>query len=101
IEVEYVAHRDERFRDGPEVTFHRVALGIARADEHAKQHARDVRVEDRRALAKREAPDGPGGVFADSLERQQRLLVGRQLPAVPLDRLTRDRLQAAWTDVVA
>ena len=55
---------------------------IALADEDAEQHARDVGVEDRGALAEREAADRAGGVFADALERQQRLVVARQLAAV-------------------
>ncbi len=63
----------------PQCRFIACAFGSPRADEHAEQHARDVRVEDRRALAEREAPDRAGGVRADALERPQRRLVGRQL----------------------
>ena len=80
---------------------HRVALRIALADEHAEQHARDVGVENGGALAEREAADRAGRVGADALEREQRLLVGRQLAAVARDRLARDRLQALRPDVVA
>ena len=95
VEVEDVPHRHERLRERPEVPLHRVALRIALADEHAEQHARDVGVENRRALAEREAADRAGGVGADALERQQRLLVGRQLAAVARDRFARDRSAAA------
>src|SRR5437016_4546220 len=84
IEVEHVPRRHERFRDRPEVPLHRMALGIAGADEDAEENARDVGVENRGALAKRKAPDRAGGVRADALEREQRLLVRRQLPAVAL-----------------
>ncbi len=50
---------------------HRVALEVAVADENAKQHARDIGVENRGPLAEREASDRAGGVGADALERQQ------------------------------
>ena len=46
------------------------AFGVPAADEHAEEHARDVRVEDRGALAEREAQDRAGGVRADPLERR-------------------------------
>ena len=76
-------------------------FGSPVADEHAEQHARDVGVENRRALAEREAADRAGGVGADAFERQQRLFVGRQLAAVARDRFARDRLQPLRPDVVA
>src|SRR3546814_18937446 len=40
-------------------------------------------------------------VFADPLERAERRFIGRQLAAVALDRLARDRVQAARAEVVA
>ena len=70
-------------------------------DEDSKQHACDVRVENRGALPKRKAADGAGGVGADALEREQRRFILRQLSAVLRDRFARDRLQAPGADVVA
>ena len=49
----------------------------------------------------REAADRAGGVGADALERQQRLLVRGQLAAVARHRLARDRVQPPRPDVVA
>ena len=90
------AMRHERFRHRPEMALHRVALGIALADEHAEQHARDVGVENGRALAEREAADRAGRVGADALERQQRLLVGRQLAVVVAPPPRARSSAAAW-----
>ena len=83
------------------MTLHRVALRIAVGDEDAKEHARDVGVEDRRALAERKAADRAGRVGADALEGEKRFFVGGQLAAVSGDRLARDRLQPLRADVVA
>ena len=55
----------------------RALLSVAAADEDAKEHARDVGVEDGGALAEGEAEDGAGGVGANALEREQRLFVRR------------------------
>ena len=65
------------------------------------KHARDVRVENRGALAEREAADRADGVAAEPLERQQRFLVARQGAVEPRDRFARDRLQPLRADVVA
>src|SRR5262245_35868509 len=77
VEIENVLARDERFRHRPQVFLHRVSLRIAASHEHPKPYARDVGVENRRTLAKGEAPDRPGRVRADALERQQRLVIRR------------------------
>ena len=82
VEVEHVPVRQHRRRHRPQVLLHRVALRIALADEDPEQHAGDVGVEDRGALAEREAADRAGGVFADALERQQRFAIARQLAVV-------------------
>src|SRR6476661_10502081 len=50
IEVEYVSHRQHRPGYIPEMLPHRVRFRIAAADEHAKENARDVRVENGGAL---------------------------------------------------
>src|SRR5215470_12543231 len=80
---------------------HRVALEVAVADEDAEQDARNVGVENRGALAKREAADRAGCIRADALERQQRLFVRRQPTAVAFHGLSRDALEALRPDVVA
>src|SRR5215831_20746799 len=80
---------------------HRVALEVAVADEDAEQNPRDVGVENRGALAKREAADRTGCIRADALERQQRLLVRRQATAVPFHGFSCDALEALRPDVVA
>ncbi len=85
----------------PQLLPHRVRLGIAAPDEHAKQDARDVGVQDGGALTECEAPDRAGGVRADALEGEQRGFVGGQLAAVTLDRLACDRMKPARPDVVA
>ena len=69
VEVEDMLVRYERFGDRPEVLAHRVRLRIAAANEHAEEDARDVGVEDSRALPEREAPNRSGGVSANPLER--------------------------------
>ena len=84
VEVEHVPDRARALRRrAHRCRFIAWLFGSPVADEHPEQHARDVGVEDRGALAEREAADRAGGVGADALERQQRLLVGRQLAAVP------------------
>src|SRR5512134_2514894 len=80
---------------------HGVRLRIAVADEDAEQHPRDVGVEYGGTLSEREAEDGARGVRADALERQERLLVRGESPAIPRHRLARDGMQAARPDVVA
>ena len=85
----------------PEVPFHRVALGIAGADEHAKQHPRDVGVENGGAFAEREAADRAGRVRADTLERQQRCLIAGSRPPYLPPASRAMRLQAFGADVVA
>ena len=77
------------------------AFGSTAADEHAEQHAGDVGVEDGGALAEGEAEHGAGRVLADPFERQQRLVVGRQLAAVAGDRFPGDRMKPPRADVVA
>ena len=47
---------------------HRVAFRIALANEDAVEHAGDVGIENRFALAESKAADRTGGVFADALE---------------------------------
>ena len=101
VEVEGPGPRHQRRRQRPQPPDHRVALGIAPADEHAVEHAGDVGVEDRRPLAEGEAQDRAGGVFADALERQQRLAIGGQRAAVAGHRLAGDRVQPLRADVVA
>ena len=102
VEVEDVAVRQHRARRPPTgAACIACAFAIAAADEHPEEHARDVGVDDRGALAEREAHDRAGGVGADALEATQRRLVGRQPAVVALDRLARDRLQAPRPDVVA
>src|SRR5688500_5801961 len=76
-------------------------LEVAAADEDPEEDAGDVGVEDCSALTERKTPDRPRGVGADAFERQQRLLVGRELTAVARDRFARDRLKPARPDVVA
>jgi hypothetical protein len=49
------------------------------------QDAGNVGIQDRRALSEGEAADRSRGVRADALERQQRLLIARQLASVPFD----------------
>jgi len=78
-----------------------VSFEIAAADKDPEQHACHVRVEDGRALTERETENCSGRVLADALEREQRLRVRRQLSAVSAHRLSRNRVQSAWTDVVA
>src|SRR5687768_1799488 len=80
---------------------HLMSFGVATRDEDAEQHARDVGIENRRALSKREAADRTGSVRADAFEREQRLLVGGELAAVPGNRFARDRMEAPRPDVVA
>ena len=94
VEVEHVAVRQHRPRHVPERPLHRVRLRIAAADEDAKEHPRDVGVEDRGALAEREAQDGAGRVLADALERRaasSRPTAARRRSARP----TRARSRAA------
>ena len=55
-------------------------LDVALHDEDAVEDARDVGVENRRPLAEGEAADRAGGVGADALEREQRLLVAGSAP---------------------
>src|SRR5947208_17020444 len=69
VEIEDVLPRDERLRDRPQVFLHRVRFRIASEHEHAKQDPRDVGIDNRGALAEREAADGAGCVRADALER--------------------------------
>ena len=82
--------RQHGFAVGPEALLHGVTLRIALADEDAKQHARDVGVENGGALAEGKAANGASGVLANALERQQRLAIGRQLAVVLRDRLLSD-----------
>src|SRR5213592_61177 len=100
VEIEHIACRNERLRDRPQMTLHRVALRIARADEDAKEDTGDVCVEDGRALAKGEAPYGACRVGADAFEGEQRLLVGREAAVVACDCFARNRVQPAGPDVV-
>ena len=100
VEVEDSALRNKCFRNPPEMSLHRVSLGIAIADEHAKQHPRDVGVEDGRALPEREAANGTGRVRADPLNDSSVSSSDGSVPAVVRHRLARDRLQPPRPDVV-
>src|SRR4051812_11726412 len=54
VEVEHMADRQDGARDVPEVAPHRMRRRVPGADEDPEEHARDVRVEDRGALAEGE-----------------------------------------------
>src|SRR5262245_35612197 len=77
-----------------------MALGVTAADEYSKEDTCDVRVEDGRPLAKREASNGPCRICADPFERAKCLFIGRQLAAVSRHRLAGDRVQTPWPNVV-
>ena len=57
IEVEDVPVGKHGAGNVPQMPPHRMALGVAAADEHPEEHASDVGVENRGALAKGEAQD--------------------------------------------
>ena len=80
---------------------HGVTLGIARADEHTKKDARNIRVENGRPLPECEASNRTRRISTDPFERQQRVFIVRQLAVVACDGLSRDRLQPLRPDVVA
>ncbi len=101
IEIEDVAVGQDGPRDVPEVPFHGVAARVATTDEHAKEHARDVGVEDGGALAEREAHDSSGRVLTYSFERAQRLFVVGKLAVVFGNRFAGDGMEPARADVVA
>ena len=92
--------RHQRSRDRPEVTLHGVAVRIAGADEHPKEHTGHVGVEDGGALPEREAADGAGRIGADALEREECSLIGGELAAIARDGLVRDGVQSFGPDVV-
>src|SRR6187431_3342364 len=69
VEIVDVAMWQDRPRQRPQVLLARVTFVALYADEHTRQHARNIRVEDRRALAEGEAHDRTGRVRADALER--------------------------------
>jgi hypothetical protein len=77
-----------------------VGLRVTRPDEHPKQDACNVRVEDGCAAAEREARQCSGRVSADALERSKRCLVRGQAPTVARNSFSGDRVQSLRPDVV-
>ena len=101
IEIEDVLARDERLRECPQLAGHGVALRIAFADEDTEQDASHIRVENRRALAEREAANRPHRVPAEPLEREKRRFVAGKGTVVTGHGFARNHLQPLRPDVVA
>jgi len=76
-------------------------LDVVLEAEHARQHARDVAVDQRRALAERDRRDRPRGVGPDARHRAQLGRARRQRAAVPRVDCLRPGVQVARARVVA
>jgi hypothetical protein len=101
IKIIYLASRNERLRQLPEGLLEAVAFRISLANENPVQHTADVGVEDRGLAAKRKAQHGSSRIAPDAFQALQSLRIIGNLPAVFLDGLSCDAMQAQRPDIIA
>ena len=90
IEIEHLLTRQQTRGQVPEPSFRGMAAWVTPTDEDPKQDTGHVGVDDRCALAEREALNRADGVVAQALEGPQRGLVRRELTIVVGDDLAGD-----------